>query len=99
MSAMKTSSPTPPLIRFPSSTSSLKDFFYMTRQKVTSVIEGRWSGRALSSKRISQQQFQSSISTILFNLPLDLSGRWLLSPPYRYGNRLRDDEKGLKVAR
>lgn len=34
MSAMKTSSPTPPRIRFPSNMSSLKDFFSMTRQKV-----------------------------------------------------------------
>ncbi|EDL15587.1 polymerase (DNA-directed), delta interacting protein 2, isoform CRA_b [Mus musculus] len=33
MSAMKTSSPTPPRIRFPFNTSSLKDFFCMTRQK------------------------------------------------------------------
>nr|KAF6289691.1 DNA polymerase delta interacting protein 2 [Pipistrellus kuhlii] len=33
MSAMKTSSPIPPLTRFPSSTSSLKGFFSMIRQK------------------------------------------------------------------
>lgn len=41
MSAMKTSSPTPPRIRFPSNMSSLKDFFSMTRQKVVSQERGR----------------------------------------------------------
>nr|CCQ43518.1 alternative protein POLDIP2 [Homo sapiens] len=41
MSAMKTSSPTPPLIRFPSNMNSLKDFFCMTRQKHLLLWLGR----------------------------------------------------------
>lgn len=53
MSAMKTSSPTPPLIRFPSSMSSLKDFFSTTRQKVISLRKRSWKGKTLSSKIVS----------------------------------------------
>lgn len=53
MSAMKTSSPIPPLIRFLSSMSSLKDFFSMTRQKVISLRKRNWKGKTLSSKIVS----------------------------------------------
>lgn len=44
MSAMKTSSPTPPRIRFPSSMSSLRDSFSMTRQKPLPLWLERRSG-------------------------------------------------------
>lgn len=69
MSAMKTSSPTPPQIRFPSNMSSSKDFFSMTRQKVISQ-EGRQEGEGPFLKLSIRHTWQLDLVPYPFSLSL-----------------------------
>lgn len=94
MSAMRTSSPTPPPIRFPSSTSSLKDFFSMTRQKVISQEEKLEREVPFFKNGITEV-----ISKLCFHNLIQLPVRPVRSMAIisTYGNRLRGDEKGLEI--